>query len=108
MSKETETFNALKFVEMALDVEAHKILPSMTTEEQWCRQKNILGIYIGTPATYDEIGEMYGFTNQGKPSRERPRQIIEKAMLKLWRNLPDGLREAYTIHDLKINKPYAK
>lgn len=96
-----------QFIETAVGEGAHLQMPFYITrrgthvkisEEQWVRQKNIVGIYFGTPATLDEIGRQYGI------SSERVRQIVEKGIMYLWRNCSPETQTLFPLQDIVLHK----
>ena len=85
VQQETKGFAKTQvFLRTALAEGAHLKIPfwiarggyiGYISEEVWVRQKNIIGVYFGSPASLEDIGRIYGVT------RERISQLIEKGML---------------------------
>ena len=101
--KEDKFQNTIAFLRNALAEEAHLKIPLFKrggiSEDQWVRQKNILGIYFGSPAVLEDIGRMYGVT------RERTRQLRDKWMQNLWKNCSSETQALFPFEELALDKP---
>lgn len=76
-------------------------------EALWIRMRNIAGARFTSPVSLEELGAQYGFVNGSFPSRDRPRQIVEKFIHNLWKNSSPELQEKFPVADLSPGRPYA-
>jgi len=72
------------------------------SEKQWVRQKNIVGIYFGSPASREDIGRSYGVT------RERISRVIKQGVLHLWQNSTPEIQATFPFEELALNKPLSQ
>ena len=102
-----ETFQTLEFLETAIKEGAHLKLPEVKkgkiSPEQWIRQRNILGIYFGSPAVLSDISRMYGFTN-----KERPNKLLKTGIKHLWQNCSKKTQREFPESGLGTGKPRLK
>lgn len=98
-SKEDKFNNTIVFLRTAIAEGAHLKRPDKTPEEAWVRQKNIVGIYFGSPAALEDLGRMYGVT------RERIRQLVKKSMEHLWLSCLPETQALFPFGELELRKP---
>lgn len=93
--------NTRAFIKAAVAEGTHLRKPRYVTQDNWIRERNILGIYYASPtATTKDLARIYGFTN-----RERPRQIIKDGLRHLYFNCSSETQQAFNLSQLYSRKP---
>lgn len=110
----------MPFLRDAIQEGAHKIKPESLSEDRWSRQRNIGGIYIGSPAIYKDLTKLAGLyrvppelrtvtTELREVTTEQIRQIFKSFLINLWNNCSPELQEQYTLNDiLTARKPWSQ
>lgn len=97
----------LAFLRAAIAEGAHLKIPfwirgkftGQISEDAWVRQKNIVGVYFGSPAALEDIGKMYRVT------REMVRVIKDRGMRNIWRNCSSETQAIFPFQELTLSKP---
>lgn len=96
--------NTRAFIKAAVADGAHLKKPERVAEDRWVRDMNMLVSYYASPtATYQGLAESYEFK---KPNRERPRQIIETCLQRLYANCSPLVQQDYDLSQLHSKKPF--
>jgi len=92
-----------QFLKAAIAEGAHLETPKYIGDKGWAKTRNIAGIYFSTELTFEEIGEMYGYT--GKYKRAGPRYQVNKFLDLIWENSTPLLRALVPRWELSSRKP---
>lgn len=118
-ASEYETI-VLPFVIDAMQEGAHKKTPESLSDDQWNRQKNVGGIYIGSPAINKDLKKLAGLysvppelrrvvTEVREVTTERIRQINKAFLRNLWNNGSPELQERHPLNKvLAVRKPLSQ
>ena len=95
----------LKFLQRAIAEKAHLKKPphGNISEDVWVRQKNIVGVYFGSPATGKEIGKIYGGV-----TRQAIKQSKDSGMRNLWKNCSSETQAEFPFQELILGKPLSQ
>lgn len=90
-----------EFLQAAIAEGAHLEFPANPNKaSNWVRERNIAGVYFGSPATLQEIGDIYVV------SRERIRQVINVFLKQLHSRCSEEVQERFPLE--KIVHPVSK
>lgn len=108
-SREDKFKNTIAFLKAAIDEGVHWNVPQYRdnrnkwiSEDQWIRQRNISGIYFGSPATLENIGRMYGIT------KEMVRLIKKSGVYNLWKNCSLETQILFPLQEIALGKPLSQ
>lgn len=86
--------NRRNFLREVIAENAHLINPSNVKSAIWTREKNIVGVLTGSPATGQDLAKQYEL------SRERIRQLHKRGMRHLHENASDEIKTKYPLNVL--------
>lgn len=101
----------VSFLRDAIQEEAHLIKPLYVSEDGWMRQRNVGGIYIGSPAIYEDLTKFAGLhsvppkrrrvtTEQKEVTTEWVRQIVKNFLMNLRNNCSPEVQDRYSLNEL--------
>jgi|SRR3989344_180261 len=105
------------FLKAAIDEGAHLIVPKALrsggdAQERWVRKINIAAVYFGSKATEEDIGRMYGYSqnslSESPNVRSAPQKHIRTFIKLLWGNCSEGLRERFPLDQIPLDKPLSE
>ena len=96
----------IAFLREAASEGADKKLPRGLTEEQWGRRKDIGKAYSYLVSmTEEELGRIYGRSEEEPLTRERIRQIHNAFIVNLHNNSSPNLQSKFPLEEIFVKKP---
>ena len=105
------------FFKAAIAEGAHLEVPKLLrhfpdAEQRWAKKLNMAGIYYGSKAVEEDIGVMYGYSqnsNSDNPNRrEGPRKQIDTCIDLLWGNCSDQVKRQFPLETIPRDKPLSE
>ncbi len=97
---------AKDFFVTAISEGAHFKLPNQQiTQEQWVRRRNILGSYIASSATLEELAELYRKPDGTSTSRQNIQQTIQATIVQIHENCTTETLQKFPLAEINLHKP---